>query len=121
MELPKYGTIKELEIKLNGAKRFTKDNCPFCHDISNNQRVIWKGKYWAIIHNLYPYVGKNLFTMLVPVQHRVFHEHITAEEFAELPKAYEYLKILYNGSYFSFTRESLDERSVEHIHTHFVQ
>ena len=59
--------------------------------------------------------------MLIPVRHVHFSYELTSEEMAEIVEAYEYIRDFYaDGKYFSFTRESLIGRSVEHLHTHFI-
>jgi hypothetical protein len=59
--------------------------------------------------------------MLIPIRHVCFSHEILTHEYSELPDAYAYIRDIYGDiPYFSFTRESLRERSVEHVHTHFI-
>ncbi len=59
--------------------------------------------------------------MLIPIRHTSFSHEITSSEYSKLHKAYDFIKNFYKDeTYFSFTRESLSERSVEHVHTHFI-
>ena len=59
--------------------------------------------------------------MLVPIAHRKFSHEVSSEEYGELPTVYTKIEKFYAGKeYFSFTRESFAERSVEHLHTHFL-
>ena len=59
--------------------------------------------------------------MLIPIDHVRFSHEIKANEHSELGEAYSFIKEFYQDKpYFSFTRESLEERSVEHVHTHFI-
>ena len=59
--------------------------------------------------------------MLIPIRHARFSHEITHTEYGELQESYDFIKKFYNeDSYFSFTRESFGERSVEHVHTHFI-
>jgi len=42
-------------------------------------------------------------------------------EYSELADAEKYIKEFFGEEwYFSFTRESMSERSVEHFHTHYI-
>jgi len=59
--------------------------------------------------------------MLIPIRHIQYNHELLSEESIELPLAYKYIKDFYKEEqYFSFTRESMANRSVEHVHTHFL-
>ena len=32
------------------------DNCPFCDLELQADQIIWRGKYWYVQHNKYPYL-----------------------------------------------------------------
>lgn len=59
--------------------------------------------------------------MAVPKSHiRLAHE-IPPEVMAEYPKIEKFIYDFYNGKpYFTFMRESIQNRSLEHIHYHFL-
>lgn len=100
---------------------FGRDDCPFCDDIETGERVIWSNKDWAILWNLYPYMIDAKHIMLVPRQHTRFSHEVSEQEWSSIGEAYTFLEEFYGGDeYFSFTRESFSERSVEHLHTHFI-
>jgi diadenosine tetraphosphate (Ap4A) HIT family hydrolase len=114
-------TRDDLKKKLAGKTMFWKEDCPFCIHLNENQYLLWKWEYWAIIHNQYPYIMDGTHFMLIPIRHICFSHEIWALEYSELPDAYAYIRDFYGGiSYFSFTRESFNGRSVEHVHTHFI-
>lgn len=59
--------------------------------------------------------------MLVPRQHTRFSHEVREQEWSSIGEAYAFLEEFYGeDEYFSFTRESFSERSVEHLHTHFM-
>lgn len=59
--------------------------------------------------------------MLVPYEHKKFSYELTTEETSEMADAYKFIKDFYgNGKYFSATRETMDNRSIEHFHIHFL-
>lgn len=127
MELFLYNIISRLmptreeyhKIKWN--KTFGKDDCPFCDIPANEGHIIWKGKYWYIIHNIYPYSGEENHLMLVPFRHVVFSHQLSSDETQELSQGYNKIKEFYGEElYFSFTRETMANRSIEHLHIHFV-
>ena len=116
-----FWTRDDLMNKLAGKAMFWEEDCPFCIDLKTNERVLWKWEYWAIIYNKYPYTHWAKHLMLIPIRHARFSHEITSSEYNTLDKAYDFIKNFYEEeSYFSFTRESLSQRSVEHVHTHFI-
>jgi diadenosine tetraphosphate (Ap4A) HIT family hydrolase len=61
--------------------------------------------------------------MAVPKEHIIFNYDLTDNHLIELREVHKRVKEFFGEeNYFSFTRESmLDEnRSVEHLHTHFL-
>ena len=116
-----FWTRSDLKKKLGDKSMFWKEDCPFCIDLKTNERVLWKWEYWAIIYNRYPYTHWAKHLMLIPIRHARFSHEITHTEYGELHISYDFIKKFYDKeSYFSFTRESFGERSVEHVHTHFI-
>lgn len=53
---------------------YSKNNCPFCTNIKENEwYIVWKWKYWFIIHNRYPYSWDNQHLMAVPYTHKKYY------------------------------------------------
>ncbi|MCH8519119.1 hypothetical protein LAT59_05160 [Candidatus Gracilibacteria bacterium] len=96
-------------------------NCPFCDKNINKEYIIFETKYWQVIHNKFPVLGLKEHIMAIPKAHiRLAHE-IPAEIMAEYPLVEKFVYDFYQGgSYFTFMRESLQNRSLEHIHYHFL-
>jgi diadenosine tetraphosphate (Ap4A) HIT family hydrolase len=116
-----FWTYTDLQKRLGGKERFGEDDCPFCRDIKESRRIIWKWKFWCIILNDFPYIHTGEHIMLIPIRHIQYNHELLSEESSELPIAYRYIKNFYKqNQYFSFTRESMANRSVEHVHTHFL-
>lgn len=100
---------------------FLEEDCPFCKPIDQSGHTVWKGKYWYILHNLYPYSGDNQHLMAVPYTHKVFIRELSPEEFLEILDIEKFMKEFYGDEdYFSATRETMANRSVEHLHIHFI-
>lgn len=99
-----------------------KDNCPFCDLRDNNiNHTIWVWKYWHIINNISSYSWDYRHIMAVPNDHIIYSKDLTINHYSELKIVYnEVEKYLKWENYFSFTRESLANRSVEHLHIHFL-
>lgn len=101
-----------------------KDQCPFCDPEKTKNTLIYTLKYWNIILNKYPYSGEENHLMAVPIRHVQFVDEINTHEFAELPKVHAFIKQFYidlgQKDYFSATRETMGNRSVEHYHMHFL-
>lgn len=106
----------------NSVKQiFTKDNCPFCDLDSQEDHIIWRGKYWYIQHNKYPYLWSKYHIMAIPYSHTTYSRDLSPEEYSEMPQVQKFIKDFYSDmDYFSFLRESLWNRSVEHMHYHFL-
>ncbi|MGE4443794.1 MAG: hypothetical protein AB7E37_02250 [Candidatus Altimarinota bacterium] len=109
--------------KLKGPGRYGKDNCPFCN-VSQNNSIIWEGKYWYILHCLSSYSGDHRHIMAVPIEHIQFSYELSKEHFEELGQVHTIVRDFFGKEeYFSFTRESMqneNSRSVEHLHMHFL-
>lgn len=59
--------------------------------------------------------------MAIPKQHIKFAYEIPSEIMAEYPEVEKFVYKYYNGwAYFTFMRESIQNRSLEHIHYHFL-
>lgn len=116
-----FWTRADLKKKLGNKSIFWKEDCPFCMYLKTNEWVVWKWEYWAIIYNQYPYIMDGTHFMLIPTRHVCFSHELSTLEYSEIPYAYAYIRDFYGDiPYFSFTRESFNERSVEHVHTHFI-
>lgn len=114
------GTRDEYHAKI-GYKILGKDECPFCDLQENKARIIWQWKYWYIIHNKYPYSWNEKHLMAVPYRHIKFSRELSQEEFWEMWEIHNKVKEFYGDEdYFSSTRESMGNRSIEHLHMHFI-
>jgi len=101
-------------------KIFWKDDCPFC-DIENDKEVYWRGKYWYLKFNFSPYCWDKRHLMAIPYEHIIYSCDLKSEHFQELLEIQKIVKDFFKDQdYFSFTRESLSNRSVEHLHIHFL-
>lgn len=104
-----------------GKKIFWKDDCPFCSQENNENHIVWKWKYWHILHNTAPYTGDENHLVACPNEHICFSEWLTKEHWSELPEVYWFMKeYFWDQDYFSATRETMGNRSVEHYHIHFI-
>ena len=114
------GTREEYHQKI-WHKIFGQEDCPLCDRKTNTHRIIWEWKYWYVIHNKYPYSGDEKHLMAVPCKHVKFSHELSSEEFSELFDVQKFMKKFYGKEqYFSATRESMWNRSIEHVHMHFV-
>jgi len=101
------------------APFLTREHCPFCDP--DEKMVFRKGEYWYLIHNLAPYTGDERHLMAIPYEHVVYFTDLSSEHLLELPWIYKKVQeFFWEMSFFSFTRESVAGRSVEHLHMHFV-
>lgn len=120
------GTREDYKKLLNGKGIIGREGCPFCDQEKMQDDSIWRGKYWFLCYNKYPYSGNNEHIMAIPYDHKIFATDLSSEEWQELWEVHNHVKKIYGEkSYFSFTRETLsngtqDARSIEHMHTHFL-
>ena len=103
-------------------KMYGQDDCPFCNleERRKEWSVRWEWKYWYILHNTGSYSWDDFHLMAVPYEHIKFAHKLRSEHIAELQEVYRYMKnYFWEKNYFSFTRESIGNRSVEHLHIQF--
>lgn len=102
-------------------KVYSEKDCPFCKVEEQSWHTIWKGKYWYILHNISPYSGNEKHIMAVPYKHLKVAWDLTKEYFSELKDVNIFVKnFFWVQEYFSFTRETMANRSAEHYHIHFL-
>jgi len=121
--MSKIGTRQEYHEQIwNGI--IGKKECPFCDTEKTKNTLIHTFKYWKIILNKYPYSGQENHLMAVPIRHVQFVGELNKDEFSELPVVHAFIKKFYDDlgekDYFSATRETMWNRSVEHYHMHFI-
>lgn len=103
--------------KITKGKIYWKDNCPLCF----NAIDIWNWKHWRLTTNIYPYSGNELHIMAFPKRHVKYTHDLNTNELTELKEVYTFAKdFFWNKEYFSFTRETMWSRSIEHLHMHFL-
>lgn len=96
-------------------------NCPFCSDdYEETQYVIYESRYWYLAHNKYPILGFTNQYIAYPKRHVVLAKDLLSEEFADYKFIEKKVHELYSDDYFTFMRESVSGRSLEHLHYHFV-
>lgn len=99
------------------------EKCSFCEQQSweAKEYIIWEGKYWFICHNKFPVLWLENQLMAIPKRHVKMAYELNNEEMIEYPTVEKFVYDFYAwGSYFTFMRESLQNRSLEHIHYHFL-
>ncbi len=100
---------------------FTLKNCLFCTKIDKN-KIIFESKYWFVMHNEYPYFDDKNWFMAIPRRHIEFTSDLTKEEFADFLEVEKFMKDFFKDKweYFSFIRQSKSNKSVEHLHYHYL-
>lgn len=119
--ITKFLTREEYHKQKWDKKVFWKDDCPFCKKGLNKWHTIWEWKHWYILHNTSPYSWNEKHIMAVPYEHIQFSTDLKAKHFQDLQVIHKFVKNFFKeDQYFSFTRESMANRSVEHLHIHFL-
>jgi len=101
---------------------FTEKNCPFCSkEIENNNEIIHKTNYWKIIYNKYPYFWDKNWLIAIPIRHVDLTSKLTTEEYWDFFNVQNFMKSYFKKEeYFSFIRETKSNKSIEHLHYHFI-
>ena len=121
--MSKIGTRAEYHTKIWKGIMW-KNECPFCNVEETKNTLLETFDHWKIVLNKYPYSGQENHLMAVPIRHVQFVWELNSDEFVELPKVHKFIKDFYREAgekdYFSATRETMGNRSVEHYHMHFI-
>lgn len=99
------------------------ENCPFCDYESEEQRelIVWRGEYFYVLHNKFPYLGLKTHLLAVPYRHICFTKDLSIEEFQDLKNVEQFVSEFYGSTpYFSFIREVGHYKSLNHLHYHFL-
>ena len=98
-----------------------KIGCPLCDLEEQKPYILWKGDYWFIIINKYPYTQDRFHIMAAPIEHLEFSHELPEICYTEMKKVHDFVKKYFEWKeYFSFTRESFWDRSLTHLHMHFL-
>ena len=99
-------------------------NCPLCtypNDKEDDKLVIYKTKYWIVIHNKYPYGWIKKHLLVFPKRHIELTKDLDDSELLDLKNIHEFLYKFYEWKkYFSFLRETFEWRSIKHLHYHYL-
>ncbi|MCP4523133.1 MAG: hypothetical protein GY828_02840, partial [Candidatus Gracilibacteria bacterium] len=99
-----------------------KDDCPFCNINDELNTVVYESRYWKVFIALASYTGDDKHVLAFPKSHKIFYHELSNNEVLDLKNIYNFCeKYFGDNNYFSTTRESLSNRSVEHYHIHFIQ
>lgn len=98
------------------------DNCPFCaDDFHITNKIIYTTDYWIIFYNKYPYFSDDINLLVCPKKHREFTSELTKEEFWDYLEVEKFMKTFYEwNEYFSFIRQTWWNKSIEHLHYHYL-
>ena len=101
---------------------YWKNNCPLCDIIKwKKDNLLWKGKYWFVVHNLYPYSWNEKHLMAMPILHKKYFIDLNKNEILEYKQVHLFIKnYFWDEDYFSCNRETMWNRSIEHLHIHFI-
>jgi diadenosine tetraphosphate (Ap4A) HIT family hydrolase len=94
-------------------------DCIFCTEKSDY--YIDETLHWRIIHNKFPILGMKEHIMAIPKKHYTLAKDIPDEVFLDYRNVEKFVSNFYgNINYFTFMRETISGRSIEHIHYHFL-
>lgn len=101
----------------------TKENCYFCSEnLPNTNEILHITDFWIIIFNKFPYFEYDRSLLVIPKRHIEFTVELNQEELLDFLEVEKYLKEYYKyDDYFSFIRQSKSNKSVEHLHYHYMR
>ena len=98
-----------------------KNKCKFCNEHIDLSYQIHETEHWRVLHNKFPVLWNAKHIMAIPKAHYKMAHEIPWDVMADYPNVEKYIYDFYwSGSYFTFMRESIQNRSLEHIHYHFL-
>lgn len=102
---------------------FTHDNCPFCDkDLSKKNKILYISDFWIVVYNKYPYFEDNINLLVFPKRHIEFTIGLNENELIDFLNVEKFIKEFYkNEEYFSFIRQTKSNKSVEHLHYHYLK
>ena len=100
---------------------FLKDDCPFCTKLDAN-RIIFESEYWFVTPNNNPYFEDENWLMAIPKRHMAFTIDLNKQELIDFIEVEKFMNNYYKDKweYFSFIRQSKSNKSVEHMHYHYL-
>jgi len=99
----------------------TKEVCPFCTKL-DKERIIFETDYWIVLPNKHPYFDDENQIMAIPKRHIEFTSHLNEDELKDFVNVEKWIREYYKDKwdYFSFIRQTKSNKSVEHMHYHYV-
>jgi diadenosine tetraphosphate (Ap4A) HIT family hydrolase len=99
-----------------------KDDCPYYNINTELNTVVFESNYWKMFIALSNYTWDEYHLLAFPKNHKVFHKELSDDEILDLKNIHNFCDEYFeNKEYFSMTRESMSNRSIEHYHIHFVE
>ena len=112
---------EEYDLKRNN-KCTWKDNCPYCNINTELNTVVFESEYWKMFIALSSYTWDENHLLAFPREHKIFFWELNNEEILDLKNIHKFCdKYFWENNYFSTTRETMSNRSIEHYHIHFIQ
>jgi len=100
---------------------FWKDNCPFCTNLKENNEILFENNFWIVVKNKYPYFNCSKWLLAFPKKHKELTSELENEELISFVEVEKFMKNFYwENDYFSFIRQTKSNKSVEHMHYHYI-
>lgn len=99
-----------------------KVNCPYCNIDTDLNTVLYESDYWKMFISLSSYTGNENHILAFPKEHKKYFSELSDEEILDLKNIHKFCDTYFwENNYFSATRETMANRSIEHYHQHFIQ
>lgn len=97
--------------------------CVFCiNDWEEKQYIVKETNFWNIRYAKSPYYWEKKHLMAIPKKHKIYTTELDKEELKDYKNVEHFMKEYYKDEkdYYSFIRQSLWWRSIEHLHYHYL-
>lgn len=99
-----------------------KENCPYCYINTELNTVVYESEYWKIFIALSSYTWDENHLLAFPKVHKKYFLELNDWEILDLKNVHKFCdEYFWENNYFSATRETMANRSIEHYHQHFIQ
>ncbi len=124
MYLPHARHADQREVMEDLARRGICNFCPQNRSAGGLREPLWRGKYWVLVPNRWPYDFTTLHLLAIPERHTWMLSELTAEEWVEFRTLIAWAEVAYRlegGSIgIRFGNPALTGATVEHLHAHLI-
>jgi len=106
---------------LKNKHYYTIKDCPFCTKLVKNETILFETDLWIVKENDYPYNNIDKHLLVFPKRHIKKTSQINKKEWEDYYNIQQFMyNFFWNKEFFSFIRHTEGNKSVEHLHFHYL-